>query len=187
MSNRENRWGVLRIRRRAARRGGFTLVEMLVSLAVIAMLSLMLVSGTQLAVQANTTVTDQANAEVLMSTCITMLRNELSTAVGVEVDGSGVVTYQRSSTGYIVSLRSGAETTSGSDGAMDKIMITEYGAERPFVSDVAATGGLCISYGKIEWADGKFTITNLAVRKPGRSNPLTQLGSLVISGGTSAS
>lgn len=253
MKSIEKRSCAARVRRKASRHGGFSLMEMLMSVLVISFLSVMVVTGTQLAVEANETLADAANAEALMSTCITMLRTEFETATAVTVEADGSISYQRGNSGYVVEMRSGVENPSNGTGGgtggtvvagdgtdyfpegnggteysaegnvdtgddfaqtvstgtasagsasqtagagtvsgptvvtkeeekVEQLWITEYGEERPFISDVTATGGLSISYSSISWSEGTFTVKDLAVRKPGTTEPLAYLDTLIISG-----
>ena len=69
--------------------GGFTLVEVLMAVLILAMAGGVVAGGMPAAVDAYVKVVDHANAQVLLSTTMTRLRDELSTATEVEVDTDG--------------------------------------------------------------------------------------------------
>ncbi len=62
-------------------RRGFTLGELLVTLLIIAMVTGVVAAGVPAAARAYTNAMDSANAQMLLSTTMTLLRDELSTAV----------------------------------------------------------------------------------------------------------
>lgn len=149
---------------------GFTLTEMLIAVAILSLLSALLVTGTRLAVKSYAEVTDESNAQVLLSTCATMLRNELSNARDVELSEDGVLSYKKGESSTITTLKmSGGQIT-----------VSELGVETPLVSDVTATNELCPCFESIEYADSQFRIHELAVKKKGESRVLSSIDLLVI-------
>ena len=72
---------------------GFTIAEMLVAIIILLMVSSIVATGIPVAREAYERVVLTSNAEVLMSTAITALRNELGTAKDIEADGSQIVYY----------------------------------------------------------------------------------------------
>lgn len=84
---------------------GFSLIETVVSLLIIVLMSGMMVTGIRLAVKVYTTVVDKANAQVLLTTTETILRNELSSARNIKEETDGI-SYQNNVTGQKFTLSS---------------------------------------------------------------------------------
>ncbi len=66
---------------RARRRGGFTLAELLITILILAMVTGVVAAGIPSASRAYVNAVDTANAQTLLSTTMTNLRDELGTAV----------------------------------------------------------------------------------------------------------
>lgn len=125
---------------------GFTLAETLMTVLILLMVSAVVAGGIPAAMNAYRGAVDAANAQMLLSTTINALRDELSTAwnVSVEEDGTTII-YQSSDTG-------GKSKIELKDG---RIMLQEYvkesgqgwlvedykaGKERPLVSNAMTKG-----------------------------------------------
>lgn len=167
---------------------GFSLSELLVTVIIVSLLSVMIVTGVRTALYSHRKVTKEANAEVLLSTCVTMLRNELSTATDIRVlSDKKTITYQKGGSGIKSSLRSGAVSTTepeqiyhGSMGINSEDGSESISNETLLISSVTATEGLFISYEEISYADGVVTVTGLSVRKKDSDRKLSELGTLII-------
>ncbi len=159
-------------------RGGFSLVELLVATLILLMVSSVVAGGIPVARDAYNKVTVSANAQVLLSTAITSLRNELGTASDVSVDTSDdtTITYTSAKTGAIAKIYLGAEDEEGPD----VIMVQDYTAystddssagdgERQLVSSAAATDDLYVIYESVAYdeEDGVVTFTGLEVKQDG--------------------
>ena len=79
-------------------RGGFTLAETLLAVAILLLVSAIVATGMPAAKNAYEKVVLASNAEVLLSTAASALRDELGTAWNVQTKGTGV-TYFSASTG----------------------------------------------------------------------------------------
>lgn len=149
---------------------GFSLSELLVTVVLLSLLSALLATGTGMAIKSYPIVTDESNAQVLASTCASMLRNELSNAREVSLSESGVLSYKKGDSNTISTLKV-------SDG---QIMLSELGEEKPLVSDVTATNDLYPCYESIEYADSQFKVHHLEVKKKGEDKVLSSIDLLVI-------
>ena len=179
-------------------RAGFTLAEMLVALLILLMVSSVVAAGIPVAVRAYTKVTRSANAEVLLSTSVSALRDQLGTARDITVsEDKKSVTYFSDDTGSYSRI----DLSSDPD-QKDNIMITEYlvpelisdngggssganggsgqGISRPLVSNAAATRELYITYGTISYENGIISISNLAVKMKISKDVLTSIEKLDI-------
>ena len=152
------------IKKKLKSKKGFSLTELLVAIAIVALLSTILVTGVNLAMRSYAAVTDESNAQVLLSTCATMLRNELANARVIKTENN-TVRYQRGDSNNVLTLKM-------ADG---EITVND----NQFISDVTATNDLHVSFDSITYADSQFTITNLAVKK-GESKTLSSIDLLVI-------
>ena len=176
----------MRIKKKLRGNGGFTLAETLLAVLILLLVSSIVATGMPAAKNAYEKIIVAANAQVLLSTGATALRDELGTAWEVKVDGEDdtIVTYNSSDTG--------AKSKLYIDKTDKKIHIQEYmendylnlaggkgvGDERLLVSDKAATDGLVITYTTIKKSDdgSSVIISGLAVKnKEGRE--MANLGS----------
>ena len=109
---------------------GFTLAETLIAVVILVLIS---AAALPAAMNAYRNAVDAANAQVLLSTTVNALRDELSTAWNVSVDGT-TITYQSAATGdmSVISLMAIAEDrtlTQLSGGSTDQettIALQEY-------------------------------------------------------------
>ena len=87
-----------RIMRKLKNTAGFTLAEMLLTVVILLLASGVVATGMPAAVNAYRNAIDAANAQVLLSTTVNALRDELSTARDVQVSGK-TITYTGTDTG----------------------------------------------------------------------------------------
>lgn len=127
---------------------GFTLAETLICVLILLMVTAIVGAALPTASNAYTKAVDAGNAQVLLSTGITLLRNELSTATKFEIAEDGKsVSYRSGTTG------SQSEIYKKADG---EIWIkTWYGydksgesTERPLVTKAASTSNLTLTFDK---------------------------------------
>ena len=158
------------IRRKLHSARAFSLAETLLALLILLLASTIMVTGIPSAVNAYRRVVRAANAEVLLSTTITTLRNELGTATNVaETDGKSVT--------YFSSFRNAPSRIFMEDGEEDgekDIRFQRYfydftmdvavpGPE-PLISPTASTEDLYVTYSGIDYANGVITIDDLSVK-----------------------
>lgn len=153
---------------------GFTLGEVLLAVLILLMVSAIMASGIPAARNAYERVVLASNAEVLLSTTISTLRNELGTAQ--EVDAAAPdASPSRTDVTYLNPSRG---TYSRIEVAEDhKIIFYRYyykdGLGKPsasvstqLISDETATNGLYVSYESVSWdkARGIVTFRGIVVR-----------------------
>ena len=149
-------------------KSGFTLAETLVALLILLMVTSIVAAGIPAASSAYTKVVDSANAQVLLSTTVTALRNQLEFAREITVSGSGSeksLTYISPDNGNKSMILNGEQG----------VKLKEYldcidPVERLLVSDKAATNNLCFTYGDVSFSDGIVTFSDLKVVKKGNTD-----------------
>ena len=151
---------------------GFSLGEMLAALLIMLLVSVILAAGIPAAARAYNDTVDAANAQILLSTAMATLRDELGNASDVKaVEGSttdleyissyGVPSKVSTTATFKIKDDAGNETTTTETG----IFITIGDTTRPLVSDRAANMNLTVTYDSISYSDGIVTVTNLRVLK----------------------
>lgn len=174
---------------------GFTLVEMLMTVLILSMVSAVVAGGLPMAVSAYTNVVNTANAESLLSTAMTRLRDELGTASHVTREENGI-SYRRSDGSaakiYLGVLNeTGDRTNEGESDDRDertddqpKMLIQEYiginlpeGTDRnqfthPLVVAETSNENLYVKYSNLSYKDGILSFTGLVVERDG--NALTK-------------
>lgn len=150
---------------------GMTLGEVLISVLILLMLTAIVAEGIPLAQRAYYKVVDSANAQVLLSDTLTVLRDELSMTSSVPVcNGSGdtsSITYYSEKQGKMVTLP--AKTDIGT---------TDYGLVS---SGLSKKQKLVVQFNSVSISDGKVTFANLNVAKEGDVNhPLAEINPLII-------
>ena len=172
---------------------GFTLAETLMAVIILLLVSTIVATGIPVAKNAYDKVIVGANAEVVLSTAITTLRDELGKATGTietpnDSEGNTWITYTSPNSGVKSKICL-------DDGAIKYIkIVTNPDADadpdnsRPLVSEAASTSALYVTYDTIAYSNGIVTITNLKVnRTTGDKKTLASLDVLeirVISGGS---
>ena len=167
------------------RRRGFTIAETLITVLILLMVSAVVAAGIPAAKEAYEKVVFHANAEMLLSTSVTSLRSQLTTAGGVKVEDDGkTLAFYSSNTGFQEKIYP--------DGDRDgMIMVLEYsGADvgskqitRQLVTDAAATKDLYVTYQSASCSGQMVTIEGLGVYRKSRAGteegPLTAVDTLV--------
>lgn len=147
---------------------GFTLAETLIAVLILLMVSAIVVAGIPAAKNAYEKVVMASNAEVLLSTTISTLRNELGTAQDVEAPDDETITYYNATRGAPSKLFL-------TDGEKKELKFQRYsskddmGAESEatlLISPETATSGLYLTCSGIEYEDGIVTFSDLAVNSP---------------------
>ena len=160
------------VKTKLASNKGMSLGEVLVAVLILLLLTGIVAGGIPVAQNAYINVVDCGNAEVLISTSMTVMNSELGGAKEVKVDSAGNVKYFKSS---VSGLWSKLENTD------DGILITQYaglveeiGSTTPsnaylIVSRKAATDPLHTEYDSVKYADGVFTVSGLRVVRNGET------------------
>ena len=145
---------------------GFSLAEVLIALLILLMVSSIVAAGIPVAARAYHRVVDTANAQVLLSTAMTRLREELSVALGVTVS-EGTISYTSD-------MGLPAQIYKQSSGDADKMGIhinRDSGSNKYdtlLVSRETANKNLYITYNEVVGPNnGVLTITDLKVFKDG--------------------
>ena len=155
----------------------FTLAETLLAVLILLMVSTIVATGIPVARNAYEKVVLASNAEVLLSTTISTLRNELGTAMNVDIPGGATEN----------SVKSGSDITyyNSSRGSSSKISMTSGGTDIQFqryysangfskgsepvnlISDKTATNNLHVTYNQVKYNKdtGIVTFSNLAVKR----------------------
>ncbi len=153
--------------------GGYSLLELLAATLIMIMVSLILTTGIPAARDACSKVTVGANAQLLLSTTVNLLRNELGTSSDVSVNTDNtVIEYTSAKTGTKAEIYLGSEDGEG-------IMLQEYltydtdtetySRTEQLVSSTAATGNLYVIYESVDFEDAIVTFNGLEVWQSGDS------------------
>lgn len=166
---------------------GFTLAETLLAVLILLLVSTIVATGIPAARNAYEKVVLASNAEVLLSTSISSLRNELGTAKILSTDSNNkYIVYENNVRGVptrvflapVDLLRAGSPNT---------IWIKpEVGTLTPntepirLVSKEASTGDLYVTYEKVVFSNGIVTFTNLGVKRESSNEWLTKRDSFSV-------
>ena len=168
---------------------GFTLAETLLAVLILLMVSSIVAAGIPSAKNAYEKVVLASNAEVLLSTTITTLRNELGTAQDVKAAKPGdsadtTITYYNPTRGASSKLyvASGGENDKeimfqryfSADG-----LINDYDAA-PLVSSKTATQDLYVTYTSVTYDKGIVTFSGLSVNRTSGTEGLASRDELSI-------
>jgi len=153
-----------RFKNRISLEKGFSIAEMLIAVLILLMVSSVVAAGVPVAAQAYVKITDAADAESLLSTTMTMLRSELSTADSATVlcgstDGC-FVQYRNLDSGSLYTI-----TAPVSDGIPQQITVNNGSVTTNFVAAQDAMGSMYTSFTGAEYSNGVITIKGLAVYK----------------------
>lgn len=166
---------------------GFSLSEALVSVLIMTLVSVLLVSGMSTIMKTYRRSVNAANAQTLISTAVTELRNELSLASNVSVDSDNNVITYRNSNGQLCSIKNGSFSDTSSNTGVKTypgLCITVGGTSRELVSAEASTVLFCqISNISADSSKSTVTIGNIKVVEPGSENlsSLSSIENLVMS------
>jgi len=159
---------------------GFSIAEMLIVVLILLMVSGVVAGGMPVAARAYKTVVDSSNAQLLLSTTVTTLREELGEASDVVCDSSArKFTYTNTTGGA-------SEIEFKTDGVYITSANVNAGNSRPLVSNKAAAGMIFgfapgeetpVSYNS---TTGIVTLKSIVITRGGETTPLASLDSLNI-------
>ena len=154
---------------------GFTLAETLLAVLILLLVSTIVAAGIPAAKSAYENVVLASNAEVLLSTTISTLRNELGTAMDVDIPGETGDIKSGNSITYYNSTRGSTSKISMETGDSDIRFQRYYSAEglsigsasENLISSKIATGDLHVSYSSVAYntKTGVVTFSDLAVKR----------------------
>ena len=147
---------------------GFSLAELLVAILILLMVSSIVATGIPVAREAYQKVVLASNADVLLSTTVSTLRNELGTAQDVKVDGT-TITYYSPTRGTSSKIYLEGNAIKFQRYYFDS---TEYSmssgvvpSPEPFIPSAAMSDGLYVKYNSVVEpnSDGIMKIEGLTV------------------------
>ena len=153
---------------------GFTLAETLLAVLILLMVTTIVAAGIPSARGAYEKVVLTSNAEVLLSTTIATLRNELGTAMDVKVDESGTfITYYNTARGATSKISLGKVLESSPEDEKTIVLYRYSGAYVPpdavvaekiaMSSSTSSDRDLYVKYTKVTYVDGVITFSGLSV------------------------
>ena len=165
-----------KMKQKLYKKSGFTLAETLVVVLILLMVSAIVATGIPVARNAYEKVVLASNAEVLLSTTISSLRNELGTAQNVTTtDDSTVITYynKASETTSKICLNSDLTETDKTSDPDGTIMYQRYantglskgGNITRLVSKAASNKNLYVTYSSVSYSKGIVIFSGLKVCK----------------------
>ncbi len=176
-----------KIRQKIHSKGGFTLAEMLLAIIILLLVSVIMVTGIPAAKEAYEKVVLASNAEVLLSTTISSLRNELGTAQDPDTSTEATGLPDGSAIAYYNSARGATSRIYVPDDK--KIMIQRYysadGLSKNdeavrLMSSKASTADLYVTYSSVTYANGIVTFTGLSVDRESGATGIAKRDTLSI-------
>ena len=166
-----------KIRRKLHTEKGFTLAETLLAVLILLMVSTIVATGIPVARNAYEKVVLASNAEVLLSTTISTLRNELGTAADVDIpDGAAgnnvksgkIITYYNSARGSSSKIfieRGGTDIQFQRYYSAEGLLPNGASDSGNLISDKTATNNLHVTFDTVAFDQdtGIITFSNLAV------------------------
>lgn len=158
-------------------KSGFTLAETLLAVLIMLMVSAIVVAGIPAAKNAYENVVLGSNADVLLSTAISSLRNELGIAKNIKVNGNEIQ-YYNEARGAISKIRLGNDPSNSS--ISNTILLQRYakeegddgiginGPEERLVSGIASTDKLYVTYRSVVnnvETNGTIDFSDVAVKR----------------------
>jgi len=167
--------------RKARYRSGFTLAETLLAVLIMLMVSSIMVTGIPAARNAYEKVVLGANAEVLLSTSLTALREELGTARNIDIKGTKEISYYSAKTHAKARIYLSSEGTDPQTIWVEDYIIVDQGGTSkegfmyPLVSRKSSSDVLYVRYDNVRRDhEGKYVIfENVGVYRMSGTNPLT--------------
>lgn len=153
------------IKRIRKNRAGFSLAETLITILILLMVSAIVAAALPTASTVYKKTVDAANAQVLLSTTMTILRDELNAAKDITVPSDNKITYISGITGNKSVIEcvanEGLKITAYPDAVNDK------SETRFLVSQKASTSGMILtcSFSAASLADGKIIVNHIVVNK----------------------
>ena len=167
-------------------KNGFSLAETLVAVLILLMVSAVVAAGIPVAKNAYEKVTIASNAEVLLSTTVSALRDELGTGRNITTDeNKKSVSYYSTRTGNHSSIFLGslADDDTVYTILLEYSVFTEKSEEkiqRQLVSAAASTKDLTITYDAITYKNGLVYITGLKVTRKSNEKVYASMEELII-------
>jgi len=167
------------IKKRLKDRSGFTLAETLLAVLILLLVSGIVANGIPVARNVYNNVIVGANAQVLLSTAVTALRNELGTARDVEVNGDAVTYFNTSLQAYSrISLGAGPEkiVVDPYVSPADRLTPLPGSRQRDLVSNAASNRNLYVTYGAVTYDPDSetepdiITISGIEVKRDSGDN-----------------
>ena len=179
-----------RIKKIIVSKAGFSITETLVAMLIMLMVSSVVVGGIPVAQRAYQKVTEGANAQVLLSTTITELRNEIALASDISVIDSGkALQYQSGANGSARKLyvddTEGIKLQTIPVETLKNIPVSGTQIPTPsprlLVTDEAASKNLVVKFTGVDTTTkGIVKLSNLSVTRRNESDPLISLSELDI-------
>ena len=183
-----------RIRRKLHSIRAFTLAEMLLAVLILLMVSAIVASGIPVARNAYERVVLASNADVLLSTTISTLRNELGTATDIKkqeaVSGdpaaaNTIITYYNTARGTYsrIYVASGEKPVIMFQRYYSKDGLGKSSDPVPLISEKTSTGDLYVTYTRVTYPaedEGLITFEGLAVNRTSGTVGLASRDSLSI-------
>jgi ABC-type Na+ efflux pump permease subunit len=193
---------MVKIKHKLGKDCGMTVLETLISMFILMMVTVVVATGIPTAANAYSKVLDSANAQILLSTAMTKLRDELETADNIKVDGKAIdemaeaedelsgekITYTTSSYGGSMIYRN----QKSDHGHINAVRLWEYiigeatdaaqddavsnNINRLLVSQKASNDNLYLTYDYITYKKGTNYITfeGLVVKKKDTDQTLAE-------------
>ena len=158
-----------RIKKRVSSKKGFTLAETLVAILILLMVTAIVAAGIPVAANAYEKVVLAGNAQTLLSTTMTRLRDELGTATNITVTKDNNDRYIIDYTGDTGrNSRIEFSSENGSENPIGIYLTENAGATNSYkhllVTEQAATKSLYATYGSVTYSNGILTVNDLQVK-----------------------
>lgn len=186
-------------------RGGFSLAEMLLATLILLLVATIMTTGIPAAKTAYEKVVLGSNAQVLLSTAVNALRDELGTAWDVTPSADNSITYFSANTGTksVIRLQS-PKKADGTDESFETIYRQEFAPETadtndiifgtklssdgsrygndavPLISGEASTADLYVTYESVSHDAGVVTFNNLSVCRKSNNAEIVKVAALKI-------
>ncbi len=154
---------------------GFSLAELLLTIAIMLLATAIVVAGIPSAINAYRKVVDVANAQVLLTTTATCLRDELDMATDIKISKSGNTTTidYYDANGWYCEMNSTTDENSAQSISVTKNYGPSESVTMLLVSDSVASKKFAVAFTDASKAGDVITFNNIKVYKKNSSDSTT--------------